>query len=176
MGDRARADAKAAESSGISARAVKTPVGVIYIVATNDRVLAIELPGAQSARPVERWLRHRTGTPAIRAAAQELRDYFAGRRRRFTVPVDPAGTEFQQRVWRSIAAIPFGETVSYAEIATDLGGPEKARAVGAAVGANPIPIIIPCHRVIGSDGSLTGYSGGLRMKVWLLHHEGVLLA
>jgi len=159
----------------IAARTLKTPVGTLTVVASDDAVLYIELPGNRSDRPFERWLRARTDTPALRATLGELREYFAGKRRRFTVRVDPAGTDFQRRVWRAIAAIPFGETVSYGRLARGLGGVTLSRAVGAAVGANPIPIIIPCHRVVGADGSLTGYGGGLRMKTWLLRHEGALL-
>jgi methylated-DNA-[protein]-cysteine S-methyltransferase len=173
----ARVDLEADGSVTIAMRALKTPVGVLQVVASHDAVLSIELPRPRAGRPLERWLEARHGqTPALQAALTQLREYFAGRRRRFDVPVDPAGTSFQQRVWSAIAAIPFGETTSYGAIAAALGGADKARAVGAAVGANPIPIIIPCHRVIGSDGSLTGYAGGLRMKIWLLRHEGALLA
>jgi methylated-DNA-[protein]-cysteine S-methyltransferase len=90
--------------------------------------------------------------------------------------VDPRGTPFQLAVWKALRDIPAGETRSYADIARAIGRPSAVRALGAANGSNPIAIAVPCHRVIGSDGSLTGYSGGLRMKVWLLHHEGVLLA
>lgn len=169
-----------AEGIRISAAALKTPVGVLYVAATADRVISIDLPRYHASRPFERWLRERlfshSSTPVLRAALTQLREYFTGTRREFDVPLDPYGTEFQQRVWRVVASIPYGETVSYGDIAADLGAPQLARAVGAAVGANPIPIIIPCHRVIGADGSLTGYGGGLRMKIWLLRHEGTLLA
>jgi len=164
----------------LSVATLKTPIGVLQVVASADSVLFVGLPGHHEPRPQERWLRTRvrrnTQTPALRAALTELREYFAGTRRRFHVPVDPAGTEFQERVWQAVAGIPWGETASYGAIAEQLGGGHLARAVGAAVGANPIPIIIPCHRVLGADGSLTGYGGGLRMKVWLLRHEHALLA
>jgi methylated-DNA-[protein]-cysteine S-methyltransferase len=164
----------------ISVAKLKTPIGAVQVIASGDSVLFVGLPGRHEPRPQGRWLRARVQrhpqTLALRAALTELHEYFAGKRRRFDVPIDPAGTEFQERVWQAVGAIPFGETASYGEIAAQLGGVHLARAVGAAVGANPIPIIIPCHRVLGSDGSLTGYGGGLRMKVWLLHHEGVLLA
>ncbi len=164
----------------LAVQTLKTPVGVLRVTASADGVLSIELPRRRAEPALERWLRsHLLGrgeTPVLRAALAELREYFAGKRRDFDVAVVPAGTEFQQRVWKAIMAIPFGETTSYGKIAVQLGGAQMARAVGAAVGANPIPIIIPCHRVIGADDSLTGYAGGLRMKVWLLRHEGVLLA
>ncbi|HEX7406425.1 MAG TPA: methylated-DNA--[protein]-cysteine S-methyltransferase [Candidatus Binatia bacterium] len=173
--------ARQAEVVRIAERVLKTPVGVLQVAASDDAILYIELPRRRGSEPrFERWLHgrllRRGETPVLRAALAQLRQYFAGKRRRFDVPVDPAGTEFQQRVWRLVADIPYGETVSYGRLAAELGGPELARAVGAAVGANPIPIVIPCHRVIGADGSLTGYRGGLQMKIWLLRHEGALLA
>ena len=174
------AEGSPARALQIAVGALRTPIGTLQVVASADRVLFVGLPGHHDPEPQERWLRARlvrgAHTPALRDALAELRDYFRGTRRRFAVPVEPAGTEFQQRVWTAVSAIPFGETMSYGAIATQLGAPHLARVVGAAVGANPIPILIPCHRVIGSDGSLTGYGGGLRMKVWLLRHEGVLLA
>ncbi len=178
--DRTTEAADAAARIAICVRTLKTPLGVLRVAASADHVLFIELPRRRSEPALERWLRsrvvHAPETAVMRTALAQLREYFGGKRRQFDVPVDPAGTDFQQRVWRAVAAIPFGETTSYGTIAAALSGPLLARAVGAAVGANPIPIIIPCHRVIGSDASLTGYGGGLRMKVWLLRHEGVLLA
>ena len=176
------ADAANATQAGIAicVRTLKTPVGVLRVVASQKAVLSLELPRRRSEPALERWLRrhilHAAETPVLSAALAQLREYFAGTRRELDVPVDPAGTDFQRHVWDAVAALPFGETTSYGKIAAALGRPQLARAVGAAVGANPIPIIIPCHRVIGSDDSLTGYGGGLRMKIWLLRHEGVLLA
>jgi methylated-DNA-[protein]-cysteine S-methyltransferase len=173
------ADGSVSHPIQISLAMLKTPIGRLQVVASADSVLCIGLPGRHDPEPQERWVRTRllrTQTPALRAAVAQLSEYFRSARRRFDVPVDPAGTAFQQRVWRAVAAVPFGETVSYGEIAAHMGDAQLARPVGAALGANPIPIIIPCHRVIGSDGSLTGYGGGLRMKIWLLRHEGALLA
>jgi methylated-DNA-[protein]-cysteine S-methyltransferase len=165
----------------IAERSLKTAVGVLQVGASEDAVLYVELPRRRGAEPrFERWLHDRLlsrgETPVLRAARTQLREYFAGKRRSFDVPVEPLGTEFQRRVWEIVAAIPYGETVSYGKIAEELGDPQRRRAVGAAVGANPIPIIIPCHRVIGADGTLVGYGGGLRMKIWLLRHEHALLA
>ena len=164
----------------VCVRTLKTPLGVLRVAASEDSVLSIELPRRRSEPALERWLRshmpHSAETEVLHAALAQLREYFAGKRQAFDVPVDPAGTEFQRRVWDAVRAIPFGETTSYGKIAAALGSSQLARAVGAAVGANPIPIIIPCHRVIGADTSLTGYGGGLRRKIWLLRHEGVLLA
>lgn len=107
-----------------------------------------------------------------RAVAAQLRDYFAGKRHAFDLPLSLRGTEFQRAVWNELLAVPYGETITYAELARLIGRPSAIRAVGAANGANPIPIIIPCHRVIGSDGTLTGYGGGIERKQWLLAHEG----
>jgi methylated-DNA-[protein]-cysteine S-methyltransferase len=109
--------------------------------------------------------------PVLIQAARELREYFAGHRRDFSVPLDLRGTEFQNKVWHALRSIPFGETRSYGELASQIGAPKASRAVGAANGRNPIPIILPCHRVIGSSGSLTGFGGGLPMKRELLAHE-----
>jgi O-6-methylguanine DNA methyltransferase len=110
------------------------------------------------------------------AVASELADYFAGRRRDFTLTLDPPGTPFQRDVWGELARIPYGATVSYGELARRVGRPAASRAVGAANGANPIPIVLPCHRVIGANGSLTGYGGGLPIKRALLALEGALPA
>jgi len=119
----------------------------------------------------------RTGAGAVvRQAEQELREYFAGRRRTFTVKLDLEGTEFQRKAWQAMRKIPFGETISYGDQARKVGKPKAYRAVGSANGKNPIPIIVPCHRVLASDGSLGGYSLGLSMKRRLLALEGVSVA
>jgi len=107
----------------------------------------------------------------ILSCINQLNEYFEGNRHNFELLTNPFGTEFQNRVWEKVCKIPFGETTSYGKIAKALGDPKLNRAVGLANGANPVPIIIPCHRVIGSDGSLTGYAGGLDKKIWLLSHE-----
>jgi methylated-DNA-[protein]-cysteine S-methyltransferase len=105
-------------------------------------------------------------------AVRQLRAYFAGALREFTVPLDPQGTDFQKRVWRQLETIPFGQVRSYAQVAEAIGAPRAVRAVGAANGANPLPIVVPCHRVIGSGGKLVGYGGGLPLKKLLLDLEG----
>jgi len=107
----------------------------------------------------------------LRRAAAQLAEYFAGARRDFDVPLAPRGTGFQQRVWRELAKIPYGQTRSYGELARSLGRPTASRAVGAANGRNPISILVPCHRVVAGTGALTGYAGGLAAKRWLLEHE-----
>ncbi|HMH88122.1 MAG TPA: methylated-DNA--[protein]-cysteine S-methyltransferase [Steroidobacteraceae bacterium] len=117
------------------------------------------------------WIQNATIDP-LPAAARQLKEYFAGKRREFDLPLRMAGTEFQQSVWRELTKIPFGETRSYGQLAKRLNNPNGSRAVGLANGRNPIAIIVPCHRVIGADGSLTGFGGGLDRKEWLLTHEG----
>ncbi len=109
---------------------------------------------------------------ALPAAVRQLKEYFAGTRREFDLPLKMQGSEFQQRVWRELTKIPFGKTWSYGQLAKRIGNPNGSRAVGLANGRNPIAIIVPCHRVIGANGSLTGFGGGLERKEWLLTHEG----
>jgi methylated-DNA-[protein]-cysteine S-methyltransferase len=119
-----------------------------------------------------------SGWPAAEApatgwpVAKQLAEYFSGKRTAFELDLAPRGTEFQLAVWNALLAIPYGDTISYAELARRIGKPSAVRAVGAANGANPIPVIIPCHRVIGSNGTLTGYGGGIERKQWLLTLEG----
>jgi methylated-DNA-[protein]-cysteine S-methyltransferase len=117
------------------------------------------------------WIQNATIDP-LPAAARQLKEYFAGKRRDFDLPLSMEGTEFQQSVWRELTKIPFGETRSYGQLAKRLNNPNGSRAVGLANGRNPIAIIVPCHRVIGADGSLTGFGGGIERKEWLLTHEG----
>lgn len=114
-------------------------------------------------------------SPLLREAAAQLTDYIRGKRRHFDLPLHPAGTPFQQQVWAALLRIPYGETRSYARIAADIGRPKAVRAVGGACHRNPIGIVIPCHRVVGSDGSLTGYAGGTDIKRFLLQTEQTYL-
>lgn len=111
-------------------------------------------------------------------AAQQLDEYFSGRRRSFSVPLAARGTAFQHAIWDQLSSLEWGELTTYGELGMGTGRPTAGRAVGGAIGANPIPIIVPCHRVLGSDGRVTGYSGGagIPTKLWLLEHEGILLA
>lgn len=168
----------APDTPPIAVRKLRTPVGTLEVAASSGCLLQIAVTSGRETTPFDHWLWgrfvHRKPTPALLTALRQLREYFDGKRKRFDIALDPGGTAFQRRVWEFLLEIPYGETISYAELATRAGG--VARAVGGAVGANPLPIVIPCHRVIGADGSLTGYGGGLRMKIWLLRHEGVLLA
>jgi methylated-DNA-[protein]-cysteine S-methyltransferase len=149
-----------------------SPIGELQIVVDeHDRVLAIGLPGHHHAEP-------NAVANARRCAhvVRQLREYFAGLRTKFDLQVSAAGTDFQRRAWRALQSIPFGATASYQEQATRVGNPRAVRATGAANGKNPVPIVVPCHRVIGKDGSLTGFGGGLAAKKWLLQHEARVLA
>lgn len=146
---------------------IDSPVGPLLLVATEDALTRIDFGGESGGRG-------ETGrAPILALAKRELGDYFRGKLREFTVPLAPEGTAFQRDVWNALLALPFGATTTYGEIAQRIGRPAAVRAVGAANGANPIPIIIPCHRVIGRDGSLTGYGGGIAIKQFLLRLEGV---
>lgn len=127
--------------------------------------------GLQKAYFEENPLSISSESPLLKEAVAQLKEYFDAKRTQFSLALNPDGTDFQKRVWKQLMEIPFGKTKSYQEIANQLGDPKVIRAAAAANGKNPIAIIIPCHRVIGSDGSLTGYAGGLHRKRWLLDHE-----
>lgn len=151
----------------------ESPVGPLLLAVSAQGVHAIEFHA--SRHPVRRDARWQEGEhPLLDVLATQLDEYFAGERRTFDLPLAPEGTAFQCSVWHALARIPYGATVSYAQIATQLGSPNAVRAVGAANGRNPIPIVLPCHRVIGADGSLTGFGGGLPTKRFLLELEGAL--
>ena len=145
----------------------ESPVGLVELGATTDALTVLYFVEAP---------RHDTAiTALLEQAVAEIDGYFAGTLRDFSIPLCFHGTAFQQQVWRELLTVPYGETISYQAIANALGNPKAVRAVGAANGQNPISIIAPCHRIIGSDGNLTGYGGGLWRKEWLLRHEGYLL-
>lgn len=144
---------------------VESPVGPLRLVAGADGLAEISF-GGRATRGAEA-----PGHPLLRRAAAQLAEYFAGTRQDFELPLAAAGTPFQRAVWKELTTIGFAVTCSYAELARSLGRPSAARAVGAANGQNPIAIVVPCHRVVGADGALTGYSGGLLAKRWLLEHE-----
>ena len=152
---------------------IDSPIGPLLIAADDTGLRALEFP--ENRHPVNREGEWRQGAhPLLSEAERQLGEYFAGARRGFDLPLAPRGTDFQLGVWQALRAIPFGETWSYAQLATRIGNASAMRAVGAANGRNPIPIIVPCHRVIGADGSLTGFGGGLPAKMFLLRLEGAL--
>ncbi|PJI94793.1 methylated-DNA--[protein]-cysteine S-methyltransferase [Luteimicrobium subarcticum] len=156
---------------------VDSPVGPLTLVADDDALAGVFMTDQRHLPADDRFGERVAASdePVLAAAASELAEYFAGEREEFDVPLAPRGTDFQQRVWARLREIPAGATTTYGTIAADLGLPPGAsRAVGAAVGRNPIGIVVPCHRVVGASGALTGYAGGLERKVWLLEHEGVL--
>ncbi|HEX2849109.1 MAG TPA: methylated-DNA--[protein]-cysteine S-methyltransferase [Acidimicrobiales bacterium] len=154
-------------------RLVDSPLGTLLLVSDGRALVGLYVADHEKARPVEpAWLKAGEGDDAVLdVAARELREYFAGDREAFDVPVRFEGTEFQASVWRALRDIPFGETISYGELARRIGRPRAVRAVGLANGRNPVSVIVPCHRVIGADGSLTGYGWGTDRKLWLLEHE-----
>lgn len=151
---------------------LQSPVGPLKLVASDAGLVAILWPDDDPRRVRLGPLAEHDGHPILVETVRQLREYFAGARTRFDIPLDFHGTDFQKSVWRALLAIPFGETRSYAAIAREIGRPAAVRAVGAANGRNPISIIAPCHRVIGSNGALTGFAGGLETKDFLLRLEG----
>lgn len=147
---------------------VATPVGELVVIVDEQGLRSIRLPeGGSNAADVSL-----PRDPArLRPFVEQLQAYFAGELLEFDLPLSPVGTDFQQAVWSALRRIPYAETTSYSQLAEQIGRPRAVRAVGAANGANPLPIVVPCHRVIGRDGSLTGFAGGLACKAWLLNHE-----
>lgn len=156
----------------IVCRRVDSPVGPLMLAADEAGLRHIEF--RDNRHPADRAGWHGGDSEVLQAAETQLGEYFAGERRNFDLPLAPQGTAFQLAVWRELANIPYGDTISYAQLAQRLGNPNGTRAVGAANGRNPLPIVLPCHRVIGADGSLTGFGGGLPTKEYLLRLEGAL--
>ena len=153
---------------------LESPIGNLLLAGDGANRVELGFPagtGARRHRP--EWIRDAAVFTVVRV---QLAEYFAGERRLFTIPIAPQGTDFQLRVWEALRSIPYGETISYGELARWIGKPTASRAVGAANGRNPIPIIIPCHRVIGGNGSLVGFGGGLSVKQKLLSLEQEVIA
>ena len=156
-----------------------SPIGLLTLVADDHAIVAIrwdddapDVHNPADAKLGDEFVDVGPGEhPALDLAVEQLGEYFDGERVDFELPLDPDGTEFQKQAWGALVKIPFGETISYGEQAAMLGDRNKSRAVGAANGKNPIPIVVPCHRVVGSNGHLTGFAGGLNVKAWLLDHE-----
>jgi methylated-DNA-[protein]-cysteine S-methyltransferase len=150
-----------------------SPIGPLLLTTDGSALTGLYLEKSRKAQSTDGWLQD-VSHGALPAAMRQLDEYFCGRRREFDLPLRLQGTAFQNRVWRELTAIHYGETWSYGQLAARIEKPSASRAVGLANGRNPISIIVPCHRVIGANGSLTGYGGGLESKQWLLVHEGLL--
>lgn len=146
---------------------ISSPVGPLEIIAEEDAIVAVNFSNDKIDPVLDL-------STIVLQCAQELKEYFDGHRKTFDVPLKLKGTEFQEAVWKELLNIPYGKTISYAQLSIKIGDLKAIRAVGAANGKNKIPVIIPCHRVIGSDGNLTGYAGGMDRKKWLLQHEGAI--
>lgn len=153
-------------------KTIKSPIGALKLVASSDGLAAILWENDDPRRVRLNIVAEDAGHPVLIRAEKQLGEYFAGKRTAFKLKLDFAGTDFQKQVWKALLDIPFGETRSYAQIAKQLKNPKAVRAVGAANGKNPISIVTPCHRVIGSNGTLTGFAGGLQTKAFLLDLEG----
>lgn len=164
---------KKTEPTELAATHLKTPIGILQVAASEEGLVAVVFPNE-----IKRAYAKMRGPVAAQMhldhAVAALNDYFVGKRTDFSdLTLAPQGTDFQLSVWRALLKIPFGVTKSYGDIAREIKNPKGVRAVGLANGKNPIPVIVPCHRVIGTNGTLTGFGGGLPAKKWLLAHEGV---
>ena len=150
----------------------QSPVGELTLFASDVGLRAILWDNGRADRiAIGETVNERDPAGVLVAAVSQLAEYFAGTRQEFDLPLDPIGTEFQQLAWAALRIIPYGETISYGEQARRLGDQRKARAVGAANGRNPLSIVVPCHRVVGANGALVGFGGGVANKAWLLDHE-----
>ncbi len=170
---------EATKAGDIVVLPLPTPIGRLLIAAASDALIRIELPRNDAETNLKMWLalHAHTGalrsgvTPILKKASKQLEEYFTAGRTEFDLPLQLIGTEFQVEVWNEVRRVPFGATRTYGDIAAALGNNDAVRAVGAAQAANPLPIVVPCHRIVGAGGKLTGYAGGLATKKWLLEHE-----
>lgn len=154
---------------------LSTPIGELVLVASDTALTAVHFPTSRHGPPSPLSGGAERGNEVLVRTREQLEEYFAGARTAFDLPLAAEGSAFERRVWDLLRTIPYGTTTSYAVLARRLGDAKATRAVGAANGRNPIPIIVPCHRVVGARGELTGFGGGLERKRWLLEHEGALL-
>lgn len=149
-----------------------SPIGKLFLAGDQEGLKHLNFPREKKpVQPEPGWMEM---TAFFTSVISELKEYFAGKRQQFSIDIKPEGTPFQVSVWKALQQVPYGETVSYGELAKQVGNPRASRAVGSANGANPIPIIIPCHRAIGASGDLTGFGGGLDVKQYLLTLEGAI--
>lgn len=160
------------KQSNLIYKKIESPVGPLYLVADETHLHALIFQCNWSGYAEKRTLT-KAESPILNLACLQIGEYFAGQRKRFDLPYRLEGTEFQKKVWTALAKIPYGKTVSYGEQARSIGNPKAVRAVGGTNGLNPISIIVPCHRVIGASGKLTGYGGGILNKEFLLKLEGI---
>ena len=156
----------------LSYKEMESPVGKLKLVANANALVAILWERQRPNRIKLAMLKCDPQQPILLETERQLEEYFAGTRNEFNLPLEPAGTEFQKKVWQALREIPFGQTRSYLDLAKSIGSGKAVRAVGAANGKNPLSIVVPCHRVVGTDGALTGFAGGLEVKARLLAHEG----
>lgn len=160
----------------VSRRTCEAPFGVVTVVGSDLGIRFVLFSNDAHPKPLERL--HISDTEihdSVNDAITQLQDYFAGSRHDFELPLDLHGTEFQVAAWRALADIPYGHTASYGQQAASIGRPTAVRAIGGANGRNPVAIVLPCHRIVGADGSLTGFGGGIAVKKWLLDHEQSML-
>lgn len=154
---------------------IESPIGQLMLLASEDKLLEIKFNSSTENAEFSDNAEEKSDLPIFHDTEVQLDEYFRGKRDSFSIPIVLNGTEFQQKVWKQLQSIPYGETISYQQLAKHVGDGKKARAVGNANGKNPIPIIVPCHRVIAKDGSLGGFGGGLPIKRYLLELEGIVL-
>lgn len=150
---------------------IDSPIGILRLESTGDAITAIHFIGTEDQPESDL----NSVVPVLTVAKEQLIEYFNGERKSFDLTIAPRGTDFEKEVWNELLSIPYGISITYSKLAEKLGDTNKVRAVGRANGRNPLPVIIPCHRVIGSNNKLTGYAGGVERKKWLLRHEGALL-
>jgi methylated-DNA-[protein]-cysteine S-methyltransferase len=158
----------------LSYKEMESAVGKLKLVANANALVAILWERERPSRIKLAMLKCDPQQPILLETERQLKEYFAGARNEFNLPLEPAGTEFQKKVWQALREIPFGQTRSYLDLAKSIGSVKAVRAVGAANGKNPLSIVVPCHRVLGADGALTGFAGGLEVKAKLLAHEGYI--
>jgi len=164
------------EQIGFSRRTYQAPFGVVTVVGSDLGIRFVLFSDDAHPKPLEQL--HISDTEihdSVKNAVTQLEEYFAGSRRNFELPLDLRGTEFQVAAWNALAEIPYGHTASYGQQAASIGRPKAVRAIGGANGRNPVAIVLPCHRIIGADGSMTGFGGGIEVKKWLLDHEQSML-
>jgi methylated-DNA-[protein]-cysteine S-methyltransferase len=164
------------EQIGFSRRTYKAPFGVLTVVGSDLGIRYVMFANDAHPKPLERLrISDSEIHGSVNDAITQLDEYFNGSRRDFDLPLDLCGTEFQVEAWKALADIPYGHTASYGQQAASIGRPKAVRAIGGANGRNPVAIVLPCHRIVGADGSLTGFGGGIAVKKWLLDHEQSML-